>query len=296
LSFLAVGRLGVRDAAFEAGRAFGGYCPVTWSVEHRLAAAPAAPRAALRYAAEYRGKFYALAGPSQLAAFLLRPTEALAGAVLPEVRPAAVVVEDAGATLELGGYCPVSLGVGPAGADYSARVASLRVGDRGCAVEYGGRTFCCADEAARDEMMAAPWKYADLVLPAKLPPKAARLAAQLLPARGFMEQSVQELLERGLVELCALKPKYPTLNTKESALKFLALYLKSHNPTRRSNHLKHKYGARLHDFTESCTLADRLLAAKKGSVESQAAGATELERLAGLWDDCQARDLSEFLK
>ena len=255
----------------------------------------AAPRAALRHAAEYRGKFYALAGPSQLAAFLLRPTEALAGAVLPEVRPAAVVVEDAGATLELGGYCPVSLGVGPAGADYSARVASLRVGDRGCAVEYGGRTFCCADGAARDEMMAAPWKYADLVLPAKLPPKAARLAAQLLPARGFMEQSVQELLERGLVELCALKPKYPTLNTKESALKFLAVYLKAHNPTTKAKHLKHKYGARLHDFTESCTLADRLLAAKKGSVESQAAGATELERLAG-WDDCKARDLADFLK
>ena len=124
----------------------------------------------------------------------------------------------------------------------------------------------------------------------------ARLAAQLLPARGFMEQSVQELLERGLVELCALKPKYPTLNTKESALKFLAVYLKAHNPTTKAKHLKHKYGGKLHDFTESCTLADRLLAAKKGSVESQAAGATELERLAALWDDCRARDLADFLK
>ena len=83
---------------------------------------------------------------------------------------------------------------------------------------------------------------------------------------------------------------------KESALKFLAVYLKAHNPTTKAKHLKHKYGARLHDFTESCTLADRLLAAKKGSVESQAAGATELERLAGMWDDCKARDLGDFLK
>ena len=104
------------------------------------------------------------------------------------------------------------------------------------------------------------------------------------------------LLERGLVELCALKPKYPTLNTKESALKFLAVFLKAHNPAVKAKHLKARHGARLHDFTECCSLADRLLAAKKGSVESQAAGATELERLAGMWDDCKARDLADFLK
>ena len=47
--------------------------------------------------------------------------------------------------------------------------------------------------------------------------------------------------------------------------------------------------------TAVVTAADRLLAAKKGSVESQAAGATELERLAGMWDEAKTRDLSEFL-
>ena len=43
------------------------------------------------------------------------------------------------------------------------------------------------------------------------------LAAQLLPARGFMEQSVQELLERGLVEPAARSSRRSsTTNTKQA--------------------------------------------------------------------------------
>ena len=43
--------------------------------------------------------------------------------------------------------------------------------------------------------------------------------------------------------LCELMPKYPTLNAKATALKFIAVHLKAHNPRLRAPHLKHKYGA-----------------------------------------------------
>lgn len=39
-----------------------------------------------------------------------------------------------------------------------------------------------------------------------------------------------ELLAAALTELSVLKPKYPTLDVRESAVKFLALYLKVRPP------------------------------------------------------------------
>merc|ERR1719162_2374676 len=75
----AVGELGLSLDEFGAGvGGFGLHCPVTWARERRLSVptpTDADPRAALRYGAEFRGKFYSLAGATQLASFLARPTE-----------------------------------------------------------------------------------------------------------------------------------------------------------------------------------------------------------------------------
>jgi adenylate/nucleoside-diphosphate kinase len=47
-----------------------------------------------------------------------------------------------------------------------------------------------------------------------------------LPLPGFLEQSVASVIVEGLKQLIHFKPKYPSLSTKESVLKYLAIYLK----------------------------------------------------------------------
>ena len=306
----AIGELGVTADEFAAKLGgFGTYCPVTWKRERRLAKSGSGTdaRAALEDAAELRGKCYAMAGPAQLAAFLARPTEVLASSVLPTALPRPVPTDEAATegaeplVPELQGFCPVSLGRGPKGCDYAARVAALRKGVKERAVEYMGKLFTMANAATEAEFLAAPWRYAALILPAKLPPAAGMVDVGGLPIHGFMEQSANVALQGALNALCELMPKYPTLDAKATALKFIAVHLKAHNPRLRAPHLKHKYGAKLHDFTMDCKLVEKLLehesrrqqASKMGVCLPESAEYTEL---LSMWDGIKAKDLNEFIK
>jgi len=159
---------------------------------------------------------------------------------------------------------------------------------------------------AKAEFLKVPWKYSKLTLPAKLPPNAVALAISALPTQGYVEQTVGDTLTAALTELCALKPKYPLLDTRESAIKFLALYLKAHNPKIRAPHLKHRFGGKLHEYTECCSLVDALLGyegtraerAKKGSAVDVSASnslSEEHERLVAMWDGLPDRKIENFM-
>ena len=202
---------------------------------------------------------------------------------------------------ELDGHCPVPLGRGPKGGDYKSRMATLRRGAPAYRAEYKGKHYTMADAAAYTEFLATPWKYAELSLPAKLPPQGAPLDVAGLPLHGFMEQSSNLALQAALNELCALMPKYPTLDARSTALKFIAVHLKANNPRLRAPHLKHKFGSKLLDFTECCTITERLLehetrrqaALKAGVAPPQTA---EYDHLLQLWDSVKEKPLREFIE
>ena len=69
------------------------------------------------------------------------------------------------------------------GLEYEARMASLKGGLREYAVEYEGKLFLMATAAARDEFLQKPWRFADLELPTKLPPKEIKVALSMLPTQ-----------------------------------------------------------------------------------------------------------------
>ena len=130
----AIGELGLSsdDLIARLGQ-FGTYCPVTWARERRLAggaplpaATPEALRALSGHAAEFRGRYYVCASAKDLAAFLVRPTEALSRAALPVELPrhATEAFDYQMAPehwAELSGFCPVHLYYGPKGGDYASR-------------------------------------------------------------------------------------------------------------------------------------------------------------------------------
>mmetsp|Transcript_37805 Transcript_37805/g.94409 ORF Transcript_37805/g.94409 Transcript_37805/m.94409 type:complete len:101 (-) Transcript_37805:102-404(-) len=91
---------------------------------------------------------------------------------------------------------------------------------------------------------------------------------------------------------------------RESAIKYLALYLKAHNPKVRAPHIRHRHGGKLHEFTECCGLVDALLAheatkvGRKGRSADMAAAVGESEehaRLVAMWDGLKTRDVADFM-
>jgi hypothetical protein len=304
----AVSDLGLTADEFAARLAstHGTFCPVAWARKRRLrrclpAQIAADPRCDMLHAAEYRGAFYCCAGPSELTAFLVRPTESLRAPPLPKLVPTPLASAEAASELgtpALEGYCAVSLGRGPRGVDYDSRVESLRKGREELGVEYEGKAYLMVDERARSEFLQRPWRYAAAAnpLPAKLPPNAIELIIKNLPIRGYLEQSMGDLLTEALTMLADLRPVYPTLDKRESALKFISLYIRAHNAKRRPPHLKAKFESSFLDYKDCCQAADKLIKFQAAG-GSKAAGTDvpeDLERMNEMWDSIQKRDVRAF--
>lgn len=100
---------------------------------------------------------------------------------------------------------------------------------------YDGVSYLCAGEAERQAFLEEPWRYTAQRAPAKLPPpRAAEGAAPLdkLPHIGYCEVHLQRLLVEALAEAGELRPWLPSLSPRDTALKFVALYLKVRAPAR----------------------------------------------------------------
>ena len=72
-----------------------------------------------------------------------------------------------------------------------------------------------------------PEKYASIPVPTKFPPPPDPIGEnELLNIVPFLESEVGPYLLRALMELLEFRPKYPLLGYSESALTFIATYLK----------------------------------------------------------------------
>ena len=71
-----------------------------------------------------------------------------------------------------------------------------------------------------------PKKYSSLTLPQKLPPKREPISLSSLPMLGYMEQTVAAAVIKALTAVGNLKPKFPFLSAKRSAVLYVAYHLK----------------------------------------------------------------------
>eukprot|EP00762_Andalucia_godoyi_P000458 ANDGO_03089.mRNA.1 hypothetical protein len=134
----------------------------------------------------------------------------------------------------LHGYSPVSL---------------LR-GSLSVAAVYEGKIFAFADDADRSKFLLEPWKFAGRKLPASIQAKVSSWSAlglddeedkqptipmdpAAIPAAGYLDiAGVNETVSKGMLYVSELFRqhgglKHPQLSTKETAVKLLALYLKT---------------------------------------------------------------------
>lgn len=225
------------------------FCPVTLKENESLAKCVPG----LTLAVEYRGQLYKTLTQDKLNRFMAEPDKYLNGVSLlaPPIcgrHPYPIpppVGETNAADIALEGHCPVTLWLDPK--------------DRRCAipgsgnfqVQYGDLVFRMANKTAWQAFLEKPWLYSDLVLPAKMPAARALVPLDELPARGYCEQTLARAVTAALNELCEQRPKYPGLKVEDSVLKFLALYLRSHN--KNENEEQHDTSQKLYDEFVDCS-------------------------------------------
>jgi len=108
-------------------------------------------------------------------------------------------------------------------------------------------------EAKREKFMRLPEKYSNLKLPNKLPPKRDPLPVSGLPMLGYMEQTLEFAIRKAATAVGCLKPKFPFMSAKQSALLYMAYHLKAYNP-RSKEYVRAKYKKKLESFESKCEL------------------------------------------
>uniref|UniRef100_A0A8C0US30 Uncharacterized protein n=2 Tax=Cyanistes caeruleus TaxID=156563 RepID=A0A8C0US30_CYACU len=158
---------------------------------------------------------------------------------------------------EMRGYCPVTY------LDGKQRYEALVPGNIEYAAKYQDKVYIFESEEKLQKFMRLPEKYWNLKLPHKLPPKKEPMLLTMLPLAGYLEQGVATSLIKALHEVGSLKPKYPFLSVKETALLFVSFHLKAHNP-RSSEPVRQMYRKKLLQFVEHCQLIPYLGTAMAG--------------------------------
>ncbi|XP_053315810.1 adenylate kinase 9 [Spea bombifrons] len=233
---------------------FGQYCPVSLAQSGELV--NCSETISLRFAAEFRGRYYKMASQEQLDAFLEAPelyVPPLAPRPLPpqEMLPKKLTVANVKTKFpkvaEMKGYCPVSY------VDGKKRYEALIPGHIENAVEYRDKIYIFESEVKLQKFMRSPEKYWDHKLPCKLPPKMEPIVLTSLPLTGYLEQGAAEALIKAINDVGCLKPKFPFLSVKRSALLYIAYHLKAHNH-RNSDYIRNKYKKKMEKYVECCEL------------------------------------------
>lgn len=231
---------------------FGQYCPVSLALRGELI--DCSTNCTLDLAAEFRGHYYKLAGPTELKQFLddpekfvppLAPRKLPPKEMLPIRRYGSEV--KASQTIEVKGYCPVTF------LDGKCRYEAIIPGNTELIVEYRDKFYFMEDDEKLLKFMKLPELYWDLQLPHKLPPAKDPLTITSLPMLGFMEQTVATALIKAMTAVGNFKPKYPFLSPSRSALIYVAYHLKAFNP-RSSEYIRKKYKQKLRQFEDTCKL------------------------------------------
>ncbi|XP_068016605.1 adenylate kinase 9-like isoform X3 [Melanerpes formicivorus] len=242
---------------------FGQYCPVSLAEKGELVDCSAL---SLQFAAEFRGHYYKMASQEELDKFLSQPEVYVPPLAphplpLPDMLPQKLTAAEVKAlfpiSAEMQGYCPVTY------LDGKLRYEALVPGTSEYAAKYQGKVYVFESEGKLLKFMRLPEKYCNLKLPHKLPPRKEPILLTALPLLGYLEQGVATSLIKALSEVGCLKPKFPFLSVKATALLFVACHLKAHNP-RSSEPVRQIYQRQLAQFTEHCQLIPYLKAAMTG--------------------------------
>ncbi|KAG2468399.1 KAD9 kinase, partial [Polypterus senegalus] len=201
------------------------YCPVSLALDKELVDCSVSP--SLECAAEFRGHYYKMASKEYLQRFLETPEKFVPPLapyplppmdMLPKRLTTAAVKAMFPRQAEMMGFCPV--------------------------------TFL-------DGNLRRPEIYWNLKLPHKLPPKKEPVLLTSLPMLGYLEQGVATAIIKALTAVGCLKPKYPFMSMKKSALLYTSYHLKAFNP-KNSTYVRKKYKKKMEQFEDGCQLISYL--------------------------------------
>ncbi|XP_069830926.1 adenylate kinase 9 [Dendropsophus ebraccatus] len=233
---------------------FGQYCPVSLGQKGELL--DCSTTSSLQFAAEFRGHYYKMASQEELDAFLQAPELYVPPLAprplpLPEMLPKRLTVADVKLKFpknaEMKGYCPVTY------VDGKKRYEALVSGHIENAVEYRDKIYIFESEEKLQRFMRLPERYWNHKLPSKLPPKMEPIMLTSLPLTGYLEQGAATAIIKALNDVGCLKPKFPFVSAKRSALLYIAYHLKAYNP-RNSDYIRKKYKKKMEQFVEHCEL------------------------------------------
>eukprot|EP00048_Salpingoeca_helianthica_P023811 m.27320 g.27320 ORF g.27320 m.27320 type:complete len:1538 (-) comp9006_c1_seq1:23-4636(-) len=230
---------------------FGLYCPVTWALRREFVRSDIESRA---FVAEFFGAYYYLADRQALDAFLASPvpfTMTPPPTSFPLERSAAEVKALFPKQVELGGCCPVTYVTGQQQYD------SLRAGSPDHVVEYAGKLYSCLDDEKRSLFLRCPDRYLAFTPPKKYPPKVTPMNTTTLPMLGYMEQTVAAVITKALTAVGLARPVHPHMTPSQSAMIFVALYVKAHNP-KGNDRTRMIWRQRLKKFEERCAIVEYL--------------------------------------
>uniref|UniRef100_A0A8D3BXV2 Adenylate kinase 9 n=1 Tax=Scophthalmus maximus TaxID=52904 RepID=A0A8D3BXV2_SCOMX len=233
-----------KELQFRLGE-FGQYCPVCLALRRHLV--DSSEVAALTHAPEYRGKYYKIKYNTLYAPHLL-----------PRKLTPIQVKNKFPQQVEMQGFCPVTY------LDGKQRYEALVRGKMEYAVEYKERIYICKTEKERDMFLRTPETYWDQTLPRKVPPLCVPVPLTSLPTLGYLEQGMSVAVIKAMTAVGCLKPKYPFLSVKRSAVFYVAFYLKAfnHDSTEQSRRM---YKKKLALFEENCALIPYLSSTVKGN-------------------------------
>ncbi|XP_032194721.1 adenylate kinase 9 isoform X1 [Mustela erminea] len=233
---------------------FGQFCPISLAESHELVDCSVTD--SLEFAAEFRGHYYKMSSQENLNKFLENPelyVPPLAPHSLPpaDMIPKRLTLSELKSRFpkcaELQGYCPVTY------QDGNHRYEALVPGNIKFALEYRDRIYICETREKLEKFLRLPEKYWSQKLPYKLPPLKEPIHLTSLPLPGYLEQGIATSLIKAMNAAGCLKPKFPFLSVKRSALLYIAFHLKAFNP-QSSEYSRRKYKKKLEQFVERCEL------------------------------------------
>lgn len=234
------------------------FCPVNLALQRKLIDCSAVK--SLKFAAEYRGKFYKIHSDEDLQLFLMDPDKFIPPKApyplpptshLPRKKSYIDIKALFPKQIEMNGFCPVCY------IDGGEKYESLHPGDAEFSAEFCSKLYCFCSEFHSERFMRQPKHYEISSLPAKLPPLKQASPITSLPMLGYLEQSVAIAVIDSLSAIGTVKPKFPFFSSTKSALHYVGLHLKACNP-KTNKLIRQKYKKKLEAFVEQCKLTDYL--------------------------------------
>ncbi|KAG5490762.1 hypothetical protein JKF63_00884 [Porcisia hertigi] len=233
---------------------YGAFCPYEWlehddlvrsvrvpttTAEEAIAAAAISPPATnevdLRWGAIYLNQYYFFSSAEYLERFLSDPTTVTDPSKvkpMPKQLPSVVASPVEEADLALEGCCPVLL--------YDTREHRgmrgviqpvAKKGSLNSVVEYDGQLYALRNMEHMARFLRRPWQYvegAHLPQVLRRPLPSGTRPSDIVDHEEYIQRQMYDPVALALLAVAQTRPIYPGLSVEESALKYIALYLKAH--------------------------------------------------------------------